>query len=104
MGSVKRQLVFQFLTESVLLTLFAMLCAYVLMLAVLPYFNQLSDKNVSVEFFFDYRLLMLLFAVSLTAGVLAGIYPAFFLSSFNTIKVLKVQPHRAHRRSRCAAA
>ena len=50
-GLCKRQLVFQFLTESVLLTLFAMLCAYVLMLAVLPYFNQLSDKNVSVEFF-----------------------------------------------------
>lgn len=89
MGSVKKQLIFQFLTESVLLTLFAMLCAYALMVAVLPYFNQLADKNVSIGFFLDYRLLLLMLAVSLTAGILAGIYPAFFLSSFNTIKVLK---------------
>lgn len=89
MGSAKKQLIFQFLTESVVLTLFAMLCAYALIIIILPYFNQLAGKNVDIAFFLDYRLLLVMLAVSLVAGLLAGVYPAFFLSSFNTIKVLK---------------
>jgi len=89
MGSVKNQLVVQFLTESVLFTFFSMLLSYVLIFLLLPYFNQLANKNISFEFFFNYKLVLAVFLVSFIAGVLAGIYPAFFLSSFNTIRVLK---------------
>jgi putative ABC transport system permease protein len=89
LGSVKRQLVFQFLAESVLLTVFAMLCAFALIFLLLPYFNQLSNKNISYSFFLDYRCLLVMLALSLVVGILAGIYPAFFLSGFNTISVLK---------------
>ena len=89
LGSVKKQLIFQFLTESVLLTFFAMLCAYVLIFFLLPYFNHLANKNISFSFFLGYQSIITMLLVSCVAGILAGIYPAFFLSSFNTIKVLK---------------
>ncbi len=89
MGSVKKQLVIQFLTESVLLTLLAMLCAYILIFILLPYFNQLSNTHISFYFFLRYQPVLIMFLLSVLAGILAGIYPAFFLSSFNTIKVLK---------------
>ena len=89
LGSEKKQLVWQFLSESVLLTLFAMLCAFVLIFLLLPYFNELAGKNISFGFFMNYRLILLMLCVSMFAGIIAGIYPAFFLSSFNTINVLK---------------
>ncbi len=89
MGSVKKQLVFQFLTESVLLTFFAMLCAFVLIFLLLPSFNQLANKNIGFGSFLHYQSVLVMFSLSFFAGILAGIYPAFFLSSFNTIKVLK---------------
>ena len=50
-GSVKNQLIFQFLTESVLFTFLAMICAYILIFALLPYFNQLANKNIHFDFF-----------------------------------------------------
>src|SRR4029079_1728208 len=89
MGSIKKQLIFQFLSESVLFTFFSMLCAYVLIFLLLPYFNQLANKNISFDFFLSYKSMLAMFLVSFIAGLLAGIYPAFFLASFNTIKVLK---------------
>ncbi|HYM94324.1 MAG TPA: ABC transporter permease, partial [Chitinophagaceae bacterium] len=89
MGSIKKQLIIQFLVESVLITLFAMLCAYVMIFLLLPYFNQVASKNISIYFFLNYQTMLLMFFLSLLVGIVAGIYPAFFLSSFNTIKVLK---------------
>jgi len=89
MGSAKKQLIFQFLAESVLLTFFSMLIAYILIFLLLPYFNQVANRNISFNFFLSYQSMAAMFLVSLAAGILAGIYPAFFLSSFNTIKVLK---------------
>ena len=89
MGSVKKQLIFQFLTESVLLTFLSMLCAYVLIFLLLPSFNHLAGKSISYSFFLSYQSIAIMFVLSFFVGILAGIYPAFFLSSFNTIKVLK---------------
>ncbi len=88
-GSLKGQLVFQFLTESLLLTFFAMLVSYMLVFILLPYFNQLSGKHINFLFFLNYTTIIASIAVMLVVGILAGIYPAFFLSSFKTIQVLK---------------
>lgn len=88
-GSLKRQLIFQFLTESILLTCCAMLLAFVLVIILLPYFNQLSGKHFNTDFIFNLRAIAAILGMCLLVGALAGIYPAFFLSSFNTIKVLK---------------
>ena len=89
LGSLKKQLIFRFLSESVLLTFFAMLCAYLIIYFMLPYFNEVADKNTSFEFFLNYKWIIVMVGVALVSGILAGIYPAFFLSAFNTIKVLK---------------
>jgi putative ABC transport system permease protein len=89
LGSVKKQLVSQFLTESVLLTCFGMFFALLLVYLLLPYFNQLSGKHISISFFLNYRSFFFALSLVLFVGIVAGIYPAFFLSSFNTIAVLK---------------
>jgi len=89
MGSVKRQLIAQFLTESVLLTVFSMVLAFGLAVAVLPFFNQVSGKHFSYWVFFNVQALVAAIALTLLVGMAAGLYPAFFLSSFEPIKVLK---------------
>ncbi|MVM33801.1 FtsX-like permease family protein [Spirosoma sp. HMF4905] len=89
MGSIKNQLIVQFLTESVLLTFFSMLFAYILTLLFLPYFNQIADRTISFAFFLKYQSVLTVFVVSFLSGIVAGIYPAFFLSSFTIIKTLK---------------
>jgi putative ABC transport system permease protein len=89
LGSIKKQLIWQFLSESLLFTFFAMLISYLLVFLLLPYFNQLANKTMGLNFFLRYQTIITIFTVSLFAGLLAGVYPAFFLSSFNTIKVLK---------------
>lgn len=89
LGSLKKQLIAQFLSESVLLTFFSMLCAFGIALLLLPYFNLVANKNFTFHDVINLPFLLSMFVLSLIAGILAGIYPAFFLSSFNTIKVLK---------------
>ncbi|GAA4311227.1 ABC transporter permease [Mucilaginibacter gynuensis] len=89
MGSLKGSLVTQFLVESVMLTAFAMLFAIGLVYLLLPYFNELCQRNIPMSFFFNYKILLTQALLILGVGVLAGIYPAFILSSFQTISVLK---------------
>jgi len=89
LGSLKKQLIFRFLAESVLLTFFAMLFAYVIIYFLLPYFNEVANKDTSFGFFLNYKWIIAMIMVALASGIIAGIYPAFFLSAFNTIKVLK---------------
>ncbi len=89
MGSLKKQLIFQFLTESVLLTFLSMLVAFSLLFLLLPYFNQLANREIPFGFFINYKSLLVMVSLIFITGIVAGIYPAFFLSSFNTIKVLK---------------
>jgi putative ABC transport system permease protein len=89
MGSLKAQLVSQFLMESVLLTFIALLFAAGLIFILLPYFNELAGKHITFGEMFNYKTLVSLVFFGLVVGVMAGIYPAFFLSSFKTISVLK---------------
>jgi len=89
MGSLKQQLITQFITESVLLTAFSMTIAFGLVLLLLPYFNEVAGKQISFWSFFSWPALAASLILTLVVGSAAGIYPAFVLSSFNTIKVLK---------------
>jgi len=92
MGSAKFDLLKQFLTESVLLSFCAMLTAVVLLVVVLPYFNQLSGMHITPGDLLNYKFILALVGLSFLVGLLAGIYPSVFLSSFNPIKVLKGSP------------
>ncbi len=88
LGSTKGQLAAQFLSESVLLSLFSFLVAMLLVAGLLSSFNDLSGKQLSLAFLVGWRLPVLL-VLAITIGLLAGSYPAGVLSSFEPIKVLK---------------
>jgi putative ABC transport system permease protein len=89
LGSLKKQLIFQFLAESVVYSFFAMLCAFALIFALLPYFNELSARHIRFSYFLHFPILPMMCTIALFMGMLAGLYPAFFLASFAPIKVLK---------------
>lgn len=89
MGSVRLELAFQFLIESVLLTAISLVVALGLVYLMLPLFNSLSGKELSFSFVAAPGLLPGLLLFGLVVGVLAGSYPAFFLASFKPVAVLK---------------
>ncbi len=88
LGSDKKQLVFQFLTESILLSVISVLLSILFVFLVLPAFNQLAQKSLALDMT-NVVLVVSLFSFAVLVGVLAGIYPAFVLSSYNTIQVMK---------------
>lgn len=89
LGSEKGTLISQFLTESILLTFIAMALALGLVYLLLPYFNNLSGKHIAISYFFNYKTVIAEVLLAVLVGSLAGVYPAFFLSSFKIIQVLK---------------
>ncbi|MFT3935026.1 MAG: ABC transporter permease [Chitinophagaceae bacterium] len=87
-GSVRRQLIIQFLSESLLLALFAFVFALLLAQLVLPFFNGMADKQLKILWTNPvFWLAGLCFTI--ISGLIAGSYPALYLSSFNPIKALK---------------
>ncbi len=87
-GAQRKGLILQFIGESILISLVAMLIALALVQLMMPLFNSLTAKNVTLPFSDPGFILSLLLIVVLT-GSLAGSYPAFFLSSFRPTQVLK---------------
>lgn len=88
-GSTKSQLVAQFLSESVLLTVFSLLLSLVAIYFLLPYFNTLSGKFISFGSLINFTTLLILLGIVLFVGLLGGSYPAFYLSKFKPVAVLK---------------
>src|SRR5204863_4251501 len=87
-GSAKKQLISQFLSESLLIAAMAFLFALGIVALALPYFNKLTDKAMSLQIASPiFWITMIVF--TLLTGLLAGSYPAFYLSSFNAVSVLK---------------
>jgi putative ABC transport system permease protein len=99
MGSLRSQLIWQFLTESVLLTAMAMVLAFGLVLILLPYFNDVAGKHIGFLSFIGRPMLIATGVLTIVVGTGAGIYPAFFLSAFNTIQVLKSNILQGNRKS-----
>jgi putative ABC transport system permease protein len=89
LGTERRELITQFLTESTLMTMLSLVIAIALVWLVLPVFNQVSGKTMSMSNFISPFVLPSLIALPLVVGLLAGSYPAFFLSAFKPIEVLK---------------
>ncbi len=88
-GSYRRQLMGQFLAESIFLGLIALLGAVVLVELILPAFNNLAEKNLQTFYFGNWPLLATLLGITLFVGVVAGSYPAFVLSGFKPVSALK---------------
>ena len=88
MGSVRKQLVNQFLSESLMVVIISFMMAIVMVVLCLPLFNELASKKMIIpwsNFYFIFGTLTFIIATS----ILAGSYPALYLSSFNPVKVLK---------------
>lgn len=88
-GSSRRQLILQFLCESVLTAFIAVLLSIILVILLLPVFNALSGKAFTVQTLLQPFNLFLLLAICLFTGLAGGSYPAFYLSGFKPVSVLK---------------
>ena len=89
MGSQRRQLIAQFITESVVIALLAMVISILLIYALLPPFNDLANKSLPFTFILQAPVILSLFGIVVFVGVVGGSYPAFYLSGFNPVNVLK---------------
>lgn len=87
-GAGRHQLIGQFLGESLLIAAIAFLAALLLVWVLLPAFNELAGKKLALQFS-DGTLLFSLLGIALATGLIAGIYPALYLSGFQPAKVLK---------------
>jgi putative ABC transport system permease protein len=89
MGADRGGLVGQFLGESMVLTFLALLLAVVLVVLFLPFFNQLADKSLTINELLKPEIIAGFVALAFVTGLLAGSYPAFYLSVFNPLDVIK---------------
>jgi putative ABC transport system permease protein len=87
-GSTRKMLISQFIVESFLLTILGLILAFILIEISIPYFNQLLNTDLVIDYT-DWRSWTALIVLTLLTGIIAGSYPAFFLSSFEPVKVLK---------------
>jgi putative ABC transport system permease protein len=88
-GAGKGELITQFLSESVFIAWMAAVLAFTLTVVALPALNQLSGQNLSVNNLLHWNVLIVILLVPFIVGILSGIYPALYLSSFEPVKVLK---------------
>lgn len=88
-GAFRFQLIRQFLSESILISILAMLLSIALIELTLPWFNAFVEKELSVNYLSNSTVLLGLFGITLFVGLVAGSYPALFLSHFQPITVLK---------------
>lgn len=89
LGSLKTQLIYQFIFESILQTVLALIIAIMGIVFILPSFNMLTEKSITLMTFWSPNYLMVVAGLTLFVGLIAGFYPAFVLSSFKTTEVIK---------------
>ncbi len=87
-GSSRQSLINQFFLESILITVVATIIAFILVEVSIPYFNNLLNIKLEINYS-DFRFWAALFTLMIITGFIAGSYPALYLSSFEPIKVLK---------------
>ena len=88
-GAGKTELTMQFLSESVLLCGIAAILSFLFVFLSLPWLNKISDQSLSFSTLLQWKIIIMLLLVPFVVGILAGLYPAIFLSSFQPVKVLK---------------
>ncbi len=89
LGAYKSQLIRQFLSESLLMAFMSLIIALALVEVFLPLFNDLAELNLSLSYFENVPILAILIAITFTAGIIAGSYPALYMSSFKPSHIMK---------------
>jgi len=90
-GAQRRMLIRQFLIESLVIAVFSTLLAMLLSRIMLPVFNMISNKSLTFEVIWTPVILCGIAAVAILVGLISGSYPAFYLSSFDPVNVIKGQ-------------
>ncbi|MEP6748021.1 MAG: FtsX-like permease family protein [Bacteroidota bacterium] len=88
-GARKQELIFQFLSESVLVSWIAIILAIVLLYFSIPWLNKMAEQQLSISLLLRWQVLVPVFLTPFVVGIIAGIYPALFMSGFQPIKTLK---------------
>ncbi|WP_350292593.1 ABC transporter permease [uncultured Croceitalea sp.] len=89
LGAKRGSLIIQYLSESLFLTFASLALSLVLASILLPYFNTLLNRDISLNLLENLQILAILSLAALVAGIISGLYPAFFLSGIGPIKALK---------------
>src|SRR4030095_2838358 len=88
-GARRKEIMAQFLSESVLVTWIAIVLAFVLTWLLLPWLNKISAQNLDINILLKWQIIIPILLIPFVVGILAGLYPAIFMSSFQPVKVLK---------------
>lgn len=88
-GASRQQLILQFISESIIMSLLAVLLSLALIELMLPFFNSISGKEFGFYDISNASALSAIFGTGILTGIISGIYPAFFLSSFSPVAILK---------------
>lgn len=88
-GADRRHLVFQFLGESIIIVFFAMLASVIFVTAAMPLMNSLTGKELLLDRFINWQTVPALIGILFVVGIMAGSYPAFVLSGFRPVQILK---------------
>jgi putative ABC transport system permease protein len=89
LGSLRKNLIAQFLLESIIISFIATFLAILFAILLLPYFNELAGKHISASTFFKGWMILIYLLLALFVGLIAGSYPAFYLSAFKPLRILK---------------
>ena len=89
LGTGKKELILQFLSESILMVCLSLLIAVVIVWLALPLFNNIAGKTIFISNLFSPAIVLSLVLLPIVVGFIAGSYPAFFLSAFKPVEVLK---------------
>ncbi|MCP4671719.1 MAG: FtsX-like permease family protein, partial [Desulfobacula sp.] len=89
MGADRQQLIFQFLTESILLSILSLVFAVSLVELFLPYFSKMVHQQLILDYLKNWGYLAAMGGIVIITGIVSGLYPAFFLSSFQPVETLK---------------
>ena len=93
LGASRRLLLAQYLSEALLLTSLSLLLAILLVVLLLPQFNQITGKQLALHF--DIYLILSVISIAFFTGIVAGSYPALYLSGFNPVAILKGKVNRS---------
>lgn len=88
-GARRKELILQFLSESIIVSWVATIIAFGLLYFTLPWLNEISGQQLSIDILLKWQILLPIFIIPFAVGFISGIYPALFMSSFQPVKTLK---------------
>ena len=88
-GAQRKEIMAQFLSESVLVSWIALIFAFGLTWLILPWLNKVSGQNLGIDILLKWQIIIPIMLVPFVVGTISGLYPAIFMSSFQPVKVLK---------------